>query len=107
LINQEDILFEVNTPIGVRIRTTKDYWRLITETKHRNMQGKLREITDAIESPDQIIASIKDPTVLLFYKEFTIRQWYCSIVKRLNGTGFLITAYVTNAIKKGEIIWPK
>jgi hypothetical protein len=30
----------------------------------------------------------------------------CAVAKRLNGEGFLITAYVTDTIKEGEHLWP-
>jgi hypothetical protein len=30
-----------------------------------------------------------------------------AIIRKLNGDGFLITAYTTDAIKEGEILWQK
>jgi hypothetical protein len=30
----------------------------------------------------------------------------CVVVKRLNGDGFVITCYLTDAIKEGDPIWP-
>ena len=47
-----------------------------------------------------------DHDVLLFYKTVDSRRWVCAVCKRLNGDGFLITAYPTDAIKEGDRIWP-
>jgi hypothetical protein len=34
MITQDDILFEVETPLGFKVRVTKEYWRTITTQKH-------------------------------------------------------------------------
>ncbi len=33
------------------------------------------------------------------------KRWLCAVAKRLEGEGFLITAYVTDAVKIGESVW--
>jgi hypothetical protein len=43
-----------------------------------------------------------DPNVYLFYKSKGIRRWVCAVARRLNGDGFLVTTYPTDAIKEGE-----
>lgn len=35
------------------------------------------------------------------------KRWICAVVKRLDGDGFLITTFPTDAIKEGEQIWNK
>ena len=35
------------------------------------------------------------------------RRWVVAVARRLNGDGFLITAYQTDAIKEGETLWHK
>ena len=48
---------------------------------------------------------LHDSRVYLFYR--TEGAYYmCVVVKRLNGEGFLVTAYVTDTIKEGEHLWP-
>jgi len=37
--------------------------------------------------------------VYLFYKPGRIGRWVCAVTKRLDGDGFLITAYPTDATK--------
>jgi hypothetical protein len=33
--------------------------------------------------------------------------WVVAVTRRLNGEGFLITAYQTDAIKEGVLLWPR
>ena len=73
----------------------------------------MAEIPDVIGAtlryPDAIRKSTRDPaTVRPYYKWFlgTVvgDKWVCVVVKRLDGDPFVITAYVTEAIKEGESI---
>jgi hypothetical protein len=104
---QEDILFDVISPVGFRIRTTRQYWHLIVSTKHPDMEGRLDLVKQSLEDPEIVVLSIADTTVYLFYRAFGPKRWVCSVAKRLNGTGFLVTAYVTDSIKKGQEVWHK
>lgn len=70
------------------------------------MAGREALVQRALTAPDEIRISRRDETVYLFYKEERERRWVCAVAKRLNGEGFLITAYPTDAIKEGERIWP-
>ena len=107
MINPEDIFFEVETPLKFSVRVTKQYWQLITTQKHRILRDEKNGIIQTLESPDQIRRSRTDKNVYLFYRLIGSNKWLCAVTKRLNGQGFMITAYVTDAIKKGEIIWNK
>ncbi len=101
------ILFEVTTPLGFQVRVTKRYWRIITELKHPVMQGREDDVKSALQNPSEIRRSKKDAQVYLFYKPERLGRWICAVTKRLNGDGFLITTYPTDAIKEGERIWPR
>ena len=102
-----DILFEVETPLGFRVRVTVEYWQVIVAIKHPVMAGREADIQDVLQNPDEIRLSRNDPTVYLFYKPERIGRWVCAVTKRLNGEGFLITAYPTDSVKEGEQIWRK
>jgi len=104
---RERPLFEVRTLLGFSVRTTKYYWGIITTIKHPSMRGKEGDVQDALKAPDEIRRSKKDPTTFLFYKSKTADRWVCAVAKKLNGEGFLITAYPTDNIKEGEQIWPR
>ena len=102
-----EILFEVETPLGFRVRVTAEYWKVIVTIKHPVMLGREADIQEVLQNPDEIRLSKKDPDVYLFYKPERIGRWVCAVTKRLNGEGFLITAYPTDAVKEGERIWHK
>ena len=36
---EREVYFEVMTPLGIKVRTTKDYWEYIVKVKHRVMKG--------------------------------------------------------------------
>jgi hypothetical protein len=86
------------------VRTTVGYWSLI-ETKHPKLRDRAQEVVDVLGHPDQVCQSQQDATVYLFYRvdQFCL---LCAVVKRLDGDGFLITAYPCDKVKEGNRIWP-
>jgi hypothetical protein len=103
----EELLFEVTTPLDFTVRVTATYWDLIVTIKHPVMVGLERDVKETLEDPEQTRVSRSDPKVFLFYRIQRSRRWICAVAKRLDGEGFLVTAYPTDAIKEGEYIWPK
>lgn len=105
--DEQDILFEVVTPLKFRVRVTKTYWELIVTVKHPVMAGREVDVKDTLESPDEIRQSKSDTNVYLFYKAEREKRWICAVSKQLDDTGFLITTYPTDAIKEGTQVWHK
>ncbi|PIU32566.1 MAG: hypothetical protein COT06_02035 [Syntrophobacteraceae bacterium CG07_land_8_20_14_0_80_61_8] len=105
--HEQTILFEVSTPLGFRVRVPRSYWELITTIKHPVMAGQEVMVQDTLKAPAQIRLSRSDRSVYLFYRQERVERWICAVVKRLNGEGFLITTYPTEAIKEGDRVWPK
>lgn len=103
--SDEPLLFDVETPLGFRVRTTASYWELITTVKHPVMKGREADIQAVLGKPDEVRLSKTDPQVYLFYRADGEKRWVCAVSRRLNGEGFLITAYRTAAIKEGTVIW--
>jgi len=103
----DDLLFEVRTPLGFQVRLTRARWQLIVTAKHPIMAGREGEVRAALETPDEIRRSRTDPLVFLFYKAVQTRRWVSAVAKRQDDSGFLITAYPTDAIKEGVLVWPK
>ncbi len=101
------LLFEVQTPLGFRVRTTRSYWELIVRIKHPVMEGRAVDVQHVLTHPNEVRQSRSDAAVYLFYGQEKPGRWTCAVIKRLDGEGFLITAYPTDAIKEGERIWPK
>ncbi len=102
----EDFLFDVLTPLGFRVRVSRSYWKMIISVKHPVMAGHEDEVKNALQNPEQIRQSKTEPSVYLFYAKHGKERWVCVVSKRLNGEGFLITAYPTDTIKAGEKVWP-
>ena len=106
-MTDDSILFDVATPFGFRVRTTRSYWDMICTVKHPVMRGREARVQRAVESPSEVRRSRSDPHVLLFYRQEGRRRWTCAVVRQVDGSGFLITAYLTDAIKEGERIWSR
>ena len=98
--------FEIMTPLGFTVRTSHSYWQKLI-SKHSDIEEFEDSIKQALASPDEIRRSSRDAGVLLFYRVVKQKRWVVSVTRRLNGDGFLITAYQTDAIKEGERIWHK
>ena len=106
--NEPDrLLFTAQTPLNCSIRVTVAYWNIITQIKHPIMSGQEASVQATLIQPDEIRRSRSDPSVYLFYKLQREKRWLCAVIRRLNGDGFLITTYPTDAIKEGETVWLK
>jgi hypothetical protein len=97
---------EILTPLGFTVRTSNNYWQRLIE-KHPDIEELENLIIQTLEFPDEIRRSKSDSSILLFYQFLKQKRWVVAVAKRLNGDGFLITAYQTNAIKEGEQLWHK
>jgi hypothetical protein len=102
----DELLFEASTPLGFNVRVSRAHWEVIVTIKHPVMAGCEATVQDVLVNPDQVRVSRSDDAVFLFYGMKRERRWVCAVVKRLNGEGFLITAYPTDAIKEGVPVWP-
>lgn len=98
-----EILFTVKTPINVEIKTTIIYWKYLIAVKHPVMKGKEDIVKDILELPNLIRRSRTDKDVFLYYKH--LDRLYCVVVKQTGMEGFLITAYPTDKVKEGDLIW--
>jgi hypothetical protein len=98
--------FEILTPLNFTVRTSEEYWQKLI-VKHPDIADLEAEVRQALNSPDEIRRSSRDPNLLLFYLTLKEKQWVVAVARRLNGDGFLITAYQTDAIKEGKTLWHK
>ena len=81
------------------------------EIDHPEMVGQVSRIAETLADPDRIIRSRTDATVELFYRWYTstpvTAKFLCVVVKALPDDPFMITAYHTDAVKRGEVLWEK
>lgn len=77
---------------------------------HPEMRGQLDRIAQTLEAPQRIVRSRTDPEVALFYREYdetpVTRKFLCAVVKGIDDR-FLVTAYFTDSVKRGEVLWEK
>lgn len=96
--------FEILTPLGFRVRTSEEYWQKLI-VKHPDIAELEAEVIQALTNPEEIRQSRRDSNIVLFYLTLKEKRWVVAVARRLNGDGFLITAYQTDAIKEGDLIW--
>jgi hypothetical protein len=81
------------------------------ETDHPEMVGQIARIAATLAEPDRIVRSRADATVELFYKWYAstpvTAKFLCVVVKALPDDPFMITAYHTDAVKRGAVLWEK
>ena len=103
----DDVLFEIETPLGVNIRTTTAYWQTITTTKHPSIAKYTAKVKEALANPDEIRKSKQDSKVHLYYKNIG-KLFVCVVADHLDKKeGYIITAYLTDRVKEGERIYVK
>ena len=93
-----------------RIRLTDERQEHI-EVDHPEMLGQIDKIQETLSNPDIIVRSRTDPDVELFYRHYDItpvtEKYLCVVLKVLVGDLFIITAYLTDTIKRDEMLWER
>lgn len=94
---------------GLAIRLTDE--RLAHVLDHPEMASMEPAIEETLRSPERVVQSFSDPQARLYYR-FYFRtivggKYLCVIVKTLDADAFVLTAYLTDRIKKGVPLWPK
>lgn len=100
-------MIETTDGFGRKIRLTDE--RLAHILDRPEMQNMREEIIHTLQAPAEVRVSRSDLSVRLFY-EFYARtrvgdKWLCVVVKYV-ADAFVITAYLTDKLKTGEILWP-
>ena len=94
---------------GREIRLTEERLRHILG--HPEMKQMETTIAETLERPEKVIESLSDPEAQLYYRFYLgtrVGDKYLCVVVKINETdAFLLTAYLTDTIKKGKLIWPK
>lgn len=93
---------------GLAIRLTDERRGHILE--HPEMVDMEPAIEETLQDPERVVQSLSDPAVHLYYR-FYFRtvvggKFLCAVVKMGEAGAFLLTAYLTDRIKKGERLWP-
>jgi hypothetical protein len=94
---------EVQSKLRKLIRTTKRHWDYIV-SKHDSIIGLEEQVKETLINPVYIRLSKEDTAVHLYYAPYG-RYYLCIVCRHLNGGGFIITAYLTDQIKKGVTVY--
>lgn len=92
---------------GVLIRLTDE--RLAHILEHPEMHELTGAIQEALLYPEFVVQSKSDETTHLYYRYYSKTmvggKYLCVIVKVRENDAFVITAYLTDKVKKGKIVW--
>src|SRR3989304_6280575 len=89
--------------IGKRIRSSKRHWDAIVN-KHESVAGLEEQVGRTLEHPRYVRLSKEDDRVFLYYAPHG-KHFLCVVCRHLNGDGFIVTAYLTDRIKKGVTVY--
>ena len=94
---------------GRRIRLTDERHAHILE--HPEMAGMDVRIAETLGHPLEVVESLSDSDARLYYRYYVgtrIGGKYLSVVvKILPADAFVVTAYLTDRVKSGKVLWPR
>jgi hypothetical protein len=77
--------------------------------KHPEMQGMETAIADTLAKPEIVVRSLSDRASWLYHRYYRATpvgdKWLCVVVKIEVRDPFVITAYLTDKVKRGDVIW--
>jgi hypothetical protein len=75
------------------------------------MTGMRSAVEDTLRLPEVVVQSLGDARARLYYRyhQQTIvsSKYLCVVVVQTPDDAFVVTAYVTDQIKKGDVLWRK
>lgn len=93
---------------GRRVRLTDE--RLAHILDHPEMVGLELKIEETLARPECVVESLSDSEVQLYYRFYVGTRvgdkYLCVVVKVQETDAFVVTAYLTDTVKKGMQLWP-
>jgi hypothetical protein len=94
---------------GRTVRLTDERLKHVLE--HPELAQLEEELAIVLRTPDEVRRSKSDAAVELAYRHYVGTmvgdKWLCVVSKYSEDDAFVITAYLTDALKSGEVLWPK
>jgi hypothetical protein len=93
---------------GQRIELSKERWQHIVD-QHPEVERHRGLIADVLREPDLIKRSRRAQDIWLYYKFYStiFSGKYLMVVVKKSLHSFVLTCYITDTIKRGEMIWQK
>lgn len=90
-----------------RIKLTEERWNHIAKM-HPELRDMLEYLKGALEDPELVKRSVYNENVVLFYRYYAhiYEGKHMCVVVRLDEES-IVTAYITDRIKKGKVVWKK
>jgi len=92
---------------GIGVRLTEERMAHIHE--HPEMQGMENTVAETLSEPELVIRSLSDEQARLYYRSYSDTpvgaKLLCVVVKMVDTDAFVVTAYLTDRLKRGEILW--
>ncbi len=99
------VLDTVSSINGVPIRVTEERWEHVVDARPY-MQPYFGTVLDTIERPTYVLRG--DGGTLKAVLALARKKYFCVIYREIGSTdGFMITAYISEKLDKGKIIWPR
>lgn len=94
---------------GLAIRLTEERWVHILD--HPEMVGQQERLAETLSSPDTVVATAKDETVHAYHRLYestpVTRKHMVVVVKMIEGDPFVVTAFYSSRVKKGNVLWQR
>lgn len=94
---------------GRAIRLTAERQAHILE--HPEMAGMLAAVAETVRSPERVVQSASDALVRLYYRYYfgtaVGEKYLCVAAKVAERDAFVITAFLTDVLKRGVVLWPR
>ena len=91
------------------VRLTDERWRHIEE--HPEMASMQEAVAETLREPEVVIRSASDPFSRLYYRFYHCTivggKHLCMVVKVRQDDAFVVTAYLTDRVKEGTVLWPR
>ena len=92
---------------GLFIRLTEERWAHIRTSRNDGDANSRRRD----EGPEVVIQSTSDPDARLYYRFYPQTlvggKYLCAVVKVRGDDAFVVTAYLTDQVKKGYVLWQR
>ncbi len=77
-------------------------------TEHPEIRPYLQRMGEVLRRPEWVKRSRRDPSVNLYYRFYPdiLGGKYLLVVVHLVGRPTILTCYVTDSVKQGELLWP-
>lgn len=95
---------------GVELRLTQERLAHMRDI-HPEISANEPLLAETVSAPELVVQSGSDRDARLYYRRYQIEElgekYLCVLVKTTGRSPFVLTAYFTDRIKNGEVLWRK